>query len=222
MQLQSAVRATEPATADSVLETLRKLQPEQRRIDQAHDRFLYNKVRNQPTLQACQEYLEKAPLKTMEKAVQAYADYLKALENPLDVTVEIKIFWHENYHPDGWPDRGENYIQVYIDDTQVFQSKEPIAENPDNLSGEVGTFQISKKRRHDRVTIKVKIVEDDSLMSGFDDDGGVGQQECSLEELKKGIRIPLRPQDGSNFENRADLVITAGWPSEPELPLWRE
>ena len=220
-QLESAVRPSDPGTANSVLKTLQTLTPEKDRIDQDHDRFLYNKVLAQRTPQACQLYLNHAPLKTMQKEVKAYADYLQALENPLEVTVGIKIFWHENYHPDTG-DHGENYVHVWVDDTQVFQSSEPIAENPDNLSGLVGTFPISQKLRQDEVTIRVKIIEDDSWISGFDDDGGGGEKRCSLETLKNGIKIPLRPKDGSNFENRADLEITDGWPSEPKLSPWHE
>jgi hypothetical protein len=218
MQLQSAVRATEPATADSVLETLRKLQPEQRRIDQAHDRFLYNKLVEQRTKQACEQYLNHAPLKTMQKDVKTYADYLQKLEKPLDVTVGIEIYWHENYEPDT-ASRGDNYVHVWVDDRSVFESNNPIAENPGNLSGRVGEFPIRQKRIQEKVTIRVKIVEDDVFS---DDDGGAGEQQCSLEQLQKGIQIPLRPQDGSNFENRAHLVIISGWPKEPELPPWEK
>jgi len=220
-QLESSVRFDRRESAASVLETLRTLEPKKRQIDEAHDRFEYSEVHNHRTAQACERYLNYAPLKTMERPVKAYLDYLRSLEKPISVNIGIKIFWHENYSPDKLS-KGDNYIHVWVDDTKVFESREAIAEDPGNLSGEVGKFPIRGKRIHDRVTIRVKIVEDDSWGTAGDDDGGTGEQTCSLKELHKGIQIPLRPQDGSNFENRADLEITSGWPDEPNLPTWRE
>ena len=219
--LESAVRPYQSTIADSLLEPLRKLQPKKGQIDKDHDRFEYSKILEQRTAQACERYLNHAPLKTMQREVNAYLQYLRRLEQPVPVNIGIKIFWDKNYRPDDWS-KGENYIHVWVDDSQVFESPEAIAEDPGNLSGEVGRFEINGKHIGDRVTIRVEIVEDDNFATGRDDDGGSGEQTCSLKELRKGIQIPLRPKGGGNFENRAHLNITSGWPEEPDLPTWHD
>lgn len=220
-QVEQAVRAEQPEIADSMLEALRVLEPKKHQIDQEEDRSLYAKVQQQRSKPACDSYLQGAPLKTMDREVNVYRDYLEALEKPLSVEVEIRIFWDKNYAPD-WGDAGENYVSVWLHDQTVFRSDKPIPEDPGNLSGVVGGFKILGKRRREEFALRVEITEDDWFLSFGDDDGGSGQQRCTLEDLHRGVQIPLRPQDGGNFENRADLTISQGWPQEPELPKWHE
>jgi len=215
-QIESVSRAEFPQIAEKALKAIRDLNAKNGEVDEAHDRFEYGRVQENRSKQACEQYLRHAPLKTMSREVEAYRTYLAQLELPLDVRVEVRVFWDKSYRPDRITGEGENFVTVSIDGTVVFRNQEEVVEDRGNWSS-VGRFDLTGKRKDQRLRIDVVIEENDSPFNP--DDGGSGGQNCTLEQLERGIEIPLRPKDGG-FENRARLSIVGGWPEQPPLPSW--
>ena len=216
--IESALRPADAVLADSMLKAQQELQNTWAvKIDEQEDQHLYAKVRTYKNKPSIEQYLEHAPLRRMRSYVEKYRDYLERLNEDLECQIELKIAWDKNYHPDRGS-AGDNYITVTVDGNRVWQSQESVAEDPGNLSGPICTFPLRGKKDKS-FTIGVSILEDDSLLTGFDDDGGSGEGIYTLEKLKGRVEIPLRPEKG-RFMNTAVLTIRSGWPEEPLLPVW--
>jgi hypothetical protein len=211
------VRLYDRSAADQILEVVRLCENLRQEADEREDAHLYGKIQRIRSRTACQDYLKNAPLKVMQRYVESYLNYLEELEKPLNVEVEVRVYWHRHYQPDD-TEGGENYISVSLNGNRVVYVG-PVAEKP-GATTKVGTFSIFQKRRTESVEISVEIWEHDGWFRGWMDHGGSGTQTCSLEELARGVQIPLRVS-GAAFENKAELQIVAGWPKEPYLPPWK-
>jgi hypothetical protein len=218
--LESLVNRKAPYLQREVLEAIQKLNAVTQHIDEQEDRFLYRRVLDHRTKEDCEEYLQKAPLKSMMKQVQAYHDYLDTLDKKLRLVCEIKIRWDPYYNDGDGFEPGENVISVFWNDERIFTSGQ-IAEIPGELSGPIGTWVLTGTKRTSGI-LRVSIVEIDSGLAGANDDGGSGERKCTLEDLATSrIEIPLRSRTNSKIENRALITVIERWPQEPELPPWQ-
>jgi len=199
------------------LEALREFAPLQDRIEQEHDRYLYERVRLTRSLADCEKYLNDAPRKSMQQSVEQFKEYLEALEKPLNVTLELRILWDRNYYPAARGVQGQNVIDVWLDGTKVATGG-PIGEDPGEKSGKICEVNIIEEKLQETFELRVRIVEKDLF---FDDEGGEGAAFFTLKDLsRKDGEIPLSSADFSNVQNRAIFSIISGFPNEPELPPW--
>mgnify|MGYP001216245146 CR=1 FL=1 len=212
--LEVASRSSHSAVADEALQSQQRVASIRRTVAEEYDRTLYNAVRELRSKQACEQYLRRAPVRSMEKDVKAYYDYLTRLEQPLDLVIRVIIRWDPNYEADGGKETGENYISIFVNNKRVLHVG---PKDQNEVQSDIGTFAIRAQSGQALSEIFISIVEDDWGLYGFDDDAGSGGRRVSMQELREGVTIPLR---GPGFENAAVLKVEEGWPSEPELPSW--
>ena len=218
--LEVASRSTHTALADEALQSQQRIVSIRKTVAEEYDRTLYNAVRELRSKPACEQYLRRAPVRSMEKAVKAYYDYLTRLEQPLDLVVRVIIRWDPSYKPDLGDETGENYISVLVNDKMVLYVG---PKDQNEGQSDIGAFAIHSRSAQALCDIFISIKESDEsigeflLFYGSNDDGGSGGRKVSMHELREGVSIPLR---GRGFENMAILKIEEGWPPEPELPSW--
>lgn len=212
--LEVASRASHSEAADGALRAQQRVASIRDKVSEEYDQTLYNMVRDQQSKPACESYLKQAPLRSMERWVRAYYDYLKSLDESLTLTIRVTILWDPKYiayNSGEFLTAGQNFISVFVNDDKVLHVG-PRDEKEER--SDVGTFVIKAPSSGYACNIYITIVEYDPL---YNDDGGQGSRKVSMEELRAGITIPLR---GPGFENQAFLKIESGWPPEPELPPW--
>ncbi|MCS7239583.1 MAG: hypothetical protein NZ899_15150, partial [Thermoguttaceae bacterium] len=192
-RLEASVCSCAPPSADELLPKLQVLTDLHNQVCESWDEHLYEQVRTERTKSAVSEYLNKAPLRTMSDHVTQYLRYLEALERPLNLEVEVAIFWDPNYVPDdGWfPPPGENYVYVHVEKELVL-SRGPLAERPGRITT-LGNITCPVPNASAALTIYVTIEEDDSPYLSEKDTGGQGERVIDLKELREGAEILLRP-----------------------------
>lgn len=211
-KIEEDVRRENPDLAEAMLESQRKLNKTGQLIVQRQDEYLYEKVQKSLDRNACRNYLDNAPIKSMEGSVSRYLDYLNSLDKPLDITISCKIFWDKNYATNA----NDHVLTVRVDDREVLQVKS-LTSTPNNFSGEIGRISLRRKKLDTSIKFRAKIIEDDLIS---DDDAGKGKRTYKLFDLQKWRIIPLKPSDGSGFTNQFYIKIVDGIPNEPELPKW--
>jgi hypothetical protein len=214
------------SVAEKIIQARQQVTSFREDVCRQYDKHLYSQVQQERSKPACDEYLQKMPIGAMKAYVEAYRQYLEAMEQPLKVRLAVRIHWGGDYIPDDgrFPPPGENFVWVYADDYEVLHVG-PIHEKPGELSPDVGSFNLENRSALSSISFKVVIREDDSPYLGWDD-GGSGEKRLTLKEIYEGNGIILlRPNpetaEGRVFENKAVFRLTEGWPREPELPPWR-
>ena len=135
--LEGAVRPIDQDLAEKLLESQRGLHPWNDYVNKLEDRHLYRRVQERRNLDTCQEYLERAPLKTMKQEVAAYKMYLEDHSKKHEVTLSLKIFWDKGYNNGG----DDHVLQVSINDVKKGDAEIGQA-TPGTLSGPVGSYSI--------------------------------------------------------------------------------
>ena len=202
----------DPAQAKKMQGGIQALEVEKTKLNESEDRYLYTKVVNREDKPSCQNYLVNAPVKSMANKVKAFEEYLSEKENPLDVTVELKVWWHPQYKP--WR-TGNHQIEVQCDKVQLFLTNANIVSKPDTLSAGLGTFVIRGKKLDESVELNIII---EAINFTGNEKAGKSISTMKISDLEKGQEVELK---GDGFINKARLTVTAGIPKKAGLPEWK-
>lgn len=193
--------------------TTKELRGLVRTIDEAEDQHLYSQiVKNRPQCaDQVSAYLSSAPLKTMEREVQRYQQWLNTQIDVLNLTLHLKeIRWHEKYS-----NYYDNNVLIKLQG-QPFVQAQQISSISNASSRDICACKFSA-RLDETITIEVSI---EAMYDGFLWFNSKIRTENSWtgtpRELMRGKTIDLH---GNGFTNKVSLVAT-GVPPEPELPQW--
>ena len=187
-------------------------------INISEDKHLYAQLVTHKNISTIENYLTKAPLKTMKKEAQEYKSYLGKLMGEIEVSIDCKrIDWGTKFY--SWRYYYYNNVEVFVNGEKII-SKNKIDSVP-NTSSSVGeaTTKISLDKN---IEITVKII---TLYGSFEFwqgkmDGGKGSWSGTAFELQSSKTIDLVPDDNA-FRNKATIILN-GIPIEPSLPEWKQ
>jgi hypothetical protein len=186
------------------------------KINIAEDKDLYDQFKKYMSTKSIDNYLEKAPLKTMKKEVDGYKAYLGKLMGEVEVNLDCnRIFWDKNYCGNIYNFRSN--FRVFVNGKEII-SKTNINSTPGAETG--GGSGKVKINLNNEVNIEVKV---DSVYGNFWDSigpkcGGIFKGKYS--ELQSSITMELKTPDNS-FVNKNTLILD-GIPMAPSLPDWKE
>jgi hypothetical protein len=198
-------------TPDAIAQ-LRKLDEE---INEEEDRDLYAQIlRYKPQCyDQITTYLSRAPLKTMQKPVEAYREYLVKMRNTLPLKLKLTgIQWDSNYWSPYYSFKNEITVTAMGNRSIVAAD---IWSKPNTTSSGDWAADLTLGL-NDAINIEAMIVARYGLLYDSTMSGGKGVWSGMVDQLRSGISIDL-PGDG--FKNTANLVVD-GFPTEPELPAW--
>ncbi len=184
-------------------------------INEAEDKDLYSQiVRYKPQCaDQVSAYLSRAPLKTMQEQVEAYRDYLKIKQAPIDMELSLSnLQWHDRYYGN---------VYNYYNDVTVLVKGLPlitatgIASKRNDRSAQVGSGTL-RAQLNETVTIDVSVVAKYGVAWTSTTSGGSGSWTGTPSQLQSGVTIDL---NGKGFTNKATFNLS-GLPSEPRLPEW--
>jgi len=176
------------------------------RVQEAEDRFLYSQFIRARDIESADNYLTLAPLKTMQRQVKDYKNYLIKMQNPLGLTLILsRIEW-------GDFNESDNTITVFMDGKKMIEQAGIDAE-ANNQTGEIGRRYFTDKL-NTLVTIQVKIVENNWLSN--DQDSGQSRKTVKVAKLN-GYTLDLY---GEDFINKAVFQLE-GIPQKPHLSSWK-
>lgn len=163
-------------------------------------------------------YLKNAPLKTMEKEINQYKDYLDKIGVPQDLTLTIvQVEWGEKFK--GWIFNGWHQIIVTSGNQNVGSGA--LVSNAGKKM-DVNAKGLVKIQVEEKLDLKLKI---DTTWGPQESKASGGEANWSgiPSQLAQGVNIllkdPLNPVTG--WVNTVTLKLT-GLPVEPELPAWRQ
>ena len=183
---------------------------QRQRVEQSHDRALYEEVRQAKTQAALARYRDNAPLQEMSGPVGRYLTYLEKIANPIPLTLHLTgIRWASDCE---W--ETDNQILVTVQGRDAIQT-EDISSRYCKPLGYVGSYQFQAQTK-ERVSVHMQIIDKDMVF----DDRDQGQNDKSLTpEQWDGYTLQL--PDFKGRINRATFQLD-GIPSEPVLPSWGE
>ena len=191
-------------------EELHKIDVMIEEVNVGEDKHLYRQVVQNKTLSSIDAYLNKAPLQTMKRAVEAYRQYLMEMEGELELPVNFSVNWGANCW-DGY----KNKIDITTDGGGFLK---PTVTSQRNATSEIDDSLTCRRKRNDSISISINI----TVFGFFINDGrnhGQGSYNGSVRDLiGRGQTIKL---DG-NFGNSVRIWIDeSALPQEPNLPAWR-
>lgn len=198
-------------TPDAIAQ-LRKLDEE---INEEEDRDLYAQIlRYKPQCyDQITTYLSRAPLKTMQKPVEAYREYLVKMRNTLPLKLKLTgIQWDSNYWSPYYSFKNEITVTAMGNRSIVAAD---IWSKPNTTSSGDWAADLTLGL-NDAINIEAMIVARYGLLYDSTMSGGKGVWYGSVDQLRSGISIDL---PGNGFKNVATLSVD-GLPPEPELPAW--
>ncbi len=187
-----------------------KIRGLRRKVEKAQDRHFYTEFLETIDIERAKNYLDFAPLQTMQNTVKAYKKYLIAIQNSLELTLILERIKWGNFSD------SDNIITVYMDLKKIIE-KTGVNAIANDSTGKIGSFTFRKKLS-DMVTIEVEIIEKNWLTNY--DQNGIGSYTGQIEQLKNGKTIVLTPPKG-DFTNEAVFRLE-GIPNTPHLPEWEE
>lgn len=185
-------------------------------VDRPYDRYLYDQVRNRPTVARCEEYLSKAPLKSMDRMVRDYKDYLDEHSNPRTLQVTAHIKWGTL----AWDGLTVGY-QVKRRVTVNRQPKIADTLRMNNRTGReesFGRFELEVPSSDQPLDVAIVFTEDD--WTGDDDDVGKWSGQLTPLEMQDAQRIEV---DGGSLTKPHTIWFTVDrnrYPDPPPLPSW--
>jgi hypothetical protein len=186
------------------------------KINIAEDKDLYEQFKKYMSTKSIDNYLEKAPLKTMKKEVDGYKAYLGKLMGEVEVNLDCnRIFWDKNYGGNIYNYRSN--FKVFVNGKEII-SKTNINSTPGAETGG-GSGKVKINLNND-VNIEVKV---DSVYGKLWDSSGPkcgGIFKGKYSELQSSITMELKTPDNS-FVNKNTLILD-GIPMAPSLPDWKE
>ncbi|MEN8219783.1 MAG: hypothetical protein ABFS56_26235 [Pseudomonadota bacterium] len=181
-----------------------------KRVQLAEDRFLYTEFLDARDLERAENYLNSAPLQTMQDRVTAYQAYLIKMQNPIGLMLILdRIEWgniNENY----------NTIIVSLDGNELIE-KGGINADAHTSTGEIGRTYL-KRKLSSHVKLEVKIVENN--WASDNDDNGQGRKTVKVAKLN-GFSLVLKPLGEESPKSKAVFRLE-GIPRKPHLPSWEE
>jgi hypothetical protein len=188
----------------------------QRHIDQT----LYETVSQLKTEEAIKNYLQKAPLQTMEKEVSSYKVYLDQQNSIKFKELKLKltqIYWGKQVEEDD-----DNVVQVFWNKKLVIVLKKVESKHNHRITFvnfEQTNDLVPVTNSYDEIEVQITIVNEGL----FFDTVYEGIREDTLANLAKGFSIELRNTDDNNEKTGtlANFEIK-GYPKEPYLPPWHE
>ena len=187
------------------------------KINIAEDKYLYEQVKKHMSKITLDNYLEKAPLKTMKKEVDEYKSYLGKSMGEVEVSINCtridwgSEFWSRIYNYD-------NDVEVLVNG-RIIISKNSIKSQANSSSSQIGSGKL--KISLDK---SIEIIIKNTTSYGYKFigtmDGGKGSFSGSISELQSSKTIDLKPSVNS-FTNKATIVLN-GIPMAPSLPDWKE
>ena len=187
------------------------------KINTAEDKHLYEQFKKYMSTITLENYLEKAPLKTMKKEVDEYKSYLGKSIGEVEVSINLtrmdwgSEFWSGLYNYD-------NDVEVLVNG-KIIISKNSIRSQANSSSSQIGSGKL-KISLDKSIEITIKNTTNYGYKFIATMDGGKGSFSGSISELQSSKTIDLKPSDNS-FTNKATIVLN-GIPMAPSLPDWKE
>ncbi len=184
-------------------------------IYERQDEILYEKVRTHLDIKYINQYLQKAPLKTMKKEIHDYKVYLETTSGIILNKLHLKLALIQ------WEDINDknNTVTVLLNAREVIKNKQVNAE-PHTSTDVIGISADFSAKPSDKVIIEIKVVNKDFF---FDDDYGHVKAEIILSELAEasnGYKLPLRTDKG--VKTGTAFVEIENYPQKPVLPVWHK
>jgi GTPase SAR1 family protein len=185
----------------------------QHHIYERQDEILYEAARTQLDIKHIDQYLQKAPLKSMAKEIHDYKVYLESISGVMLNQLRLKlaqIQW-ENIKDNN------NTVTVLLNARQVIKNNKVNAE-PHTSSNLIGISSEFSAKPSDILTIEIKVINKDFF---FDDDYGYVEAEIALSELAEasnGYKLTLRTEQG--VKTGTAFIEIENYPQEPLLPVW--
>jgi hypothetical protein len=183
------------------------------------DEMLYESIIASRNEESIKNYLENAPLKTMEKEVaeyQLYLDHQKSIQFKELKLKLTQIYWGQEVKEDK-----DNIVQVFWNKKLVV-----IGKNIESKHNHRTTFHAVNQTNEpfrstspfEEVEVRIKVVNEGL----FFDTVYEGTHEDSLIHLVKGFSIELRDIDDDTNEKTGTIANfeIEGYPKEPYLPPW--
>ena len=175
----------------------------QQALREAWDRTLYANIQARPSRSRLNEYLNTAPLQSMETEVQAFLGYLETVRGTLDPTIQItRIDWGANYK--------NTDIRFAVDDRS--RDKRVVAKKKEPLRNVI-RIKLYNKRLRDTVELNISLIEDHLF---GETEFGRTQRRISLEQLARPFSLTF---DDDDKITRVWIHIT-NLPDTPKLPAW--
>jgi len=187
------------------------------KINMAEDKHLYEQFKKYMSKTTLDNYLEKAPLKTMKKEVDEYKSYLGKSMGEVEVSINCtridwgSEFWSRFYNYD-------NDVEVLVNG-KIIISKNSIRSQANSSSSQIGSGKL-KISLDKSIEITIKNTTSYGLAIIGTMDGGKGSYSGSISELQSSKTIDLKPSDNA-FTNKATIVLN-GIPMAPFLPDWKD
>jgi len=209
--------------ADEVIRELNALLEE---IEGQEDRFLYEQVRNTRTRTAVENYLEKAPIKTMRQYVANYLQYIDKMEGNINLTITATLHVGNAIYRGSSPNSftlvasGSKRINTPNLNDYGFARNANIEliRNPFAISGKLT----------DRIAVRVEMRYQPDIRNfslRFDRsarDQGKGNHSFNIGDFRNNQIQSFTLQSESDPNVRHTLTLrAAGFPQEPPLPEWR-
>lgn len=197
--------------ANGQQEGIRSLETAKADLEKSEDQYLYSIVCAREDGESCKRYLTEAPIKTMKDKVKAFQDYCSDMQKPLNITVEVKIWWGRTYAP-WW---NKHKVSISCDNVICIKPEKNIASSPASFSESLGRFQVQNKKIDDAIKLEVTVQPMGYLVNGSVSDGS------STLRIKDLVNydLNLRPRDTCPNDVRFNIID--GLPTKPELPQWK-
>jgi hypothetical protein len=180
------------------------------KVQVAEDRFFYSAFFEIRDLERADNYLNLAPLQTMQDRVMAYKNYLINMQNRIGVVLILdRIEW-------GSLSDSNNTISVFMDGEKLIEMVGIDAE-ANSSSGEIGRRFFTHKLSTN-VSLDVKIVGINWIADN--DDNGQGSKNVKVAKLN-GFSLELKPLGEKSPISKAVFRLE-GIPRKPLLPSWEE
>ncbi|OUD11709.1 hypothetical protein TPSD3_16795 [Thioflexithrix psekupsensis] len=178
-------------------------------VDKRQDQHLYENAKPNPTLSNLDSYLKEAPLKAMQREVNAYREYLSKIDpNAVIPNLQLQITRIE------WQGakEGDNVLAVRMYG-QAEVTKDVSSENNVNTTLPMQTFSAaSNKKLEISITVTYK--------GWFSTpNNGSATFETTPVELASGKKVDLRNTEGT-LTASVYFGLT-GYPQAPVLPDWK-
>jgi len=187
----------------------------QHHLYERQDEILYEAARTHLDIKYINQYLQKAPLKSMKKEIHDYKVYLESTSGIMLNQLQLKlaqIQW-ENIKDKN------NTVTVSLNAREVIKNNKVNAE-PHTSTDDIGISSDFSAKPSDILTIEIQVVNKDLF---FDDDYGQVEAEISLSELVEatnGYKLSLRTDKG--VKTGTAFIEIENYPQEPVLPVWHK
>ncbi|MEY6431174.1 hypothetical protein ABC977_01995 [Thioalkalicoccus limnaeus] len=172
-----------------------------------HDRSLYTPCQQNPSIDRCQDYIAKAPLKTMERAAQQYIDFASKQNIQQSYTLTLQsIRSPRNY--------GRVKVSVRFDHHWFIDEEFDLKEDTNRVGRQIPVI----KKPSDRVDIAVEL--NNLGMSAFwNRDLGKRTDNLTLDRLRQQYDLCV-PHPKQKTDSICLNFALSGLAAAPTMPQW--